>query len=89
MGDLGDFGNISMFWQFSMNLAESGRVSEPVTTLGDDGDSVGDCVLKTARKNTLFSCPGLAGACESCSELAVVEEVESLDKASLGISGLA
>jgi hypothetical protein len=93
MGDLGDSGEFSTFWEFSVNMAEYGRVSKPVTMLVGAEDSVGDCVSKMARKNTLFSCPGLAGACESCSELAVVlvEEVanESLDKASLGISGLA
>jgi hypothetical protein len=57
-------------------------------------DSIDGCDSKTARDNTLFSCPGLAGNlnCESCGELAFAVEVRALGDGkmtSLAVGGLA
>jgi hypothetical protein len=54
-----------------MNPAVSERVLRAVVTVVDARDSIGVCVLKMARNNTLFSCPEAA---EGCGEVAVVVE---------------
>lgn len=65
-----------------MELADSERVSRAVTTHVGAGGVIGVCASKMARDNTLFPGPLLAGSCESCSELAVVESVNGLKTAS-------
>ena len=41
------------------------------------------------HKSAFFPCSMLAGGCESCGELALVDKVEGFEIASLGASGLA
>ena len=72
-----------------MKLADSERVSRAVTMEVGAEDSVGGFDLKTARNNALFLCPILAESCKSCGELALVESVEGVKRASLGVCGLA
>jgi hypothetical protein len=52
-------------------------------------DSIGCFDSKMARKSALFPCPVLAGTCESCGDLALVESLKGLETASLWAGGLA
>ena len=65
-------GDFSVFCTFFANPADAGRVLRSVEMVGSAGDSVGDGVSKTARKDALFSCPLPAGCCD---ELAGVVNV--------------
>ena len=57
----------SMFWQFPIKSADSGRVLKAVTTAVDAGDSVGGFDSKTACKSLLLW--SLVTASGRCGEL--------------------
>lgn len=72
-----------------MKPAISERVSRAVTMEVGAGDPIGGCDSKTARNSALFPGPVLAGGCESCGELALVERVGDLKTVLLRVGGLA
>lgn len=82
-------GDFSTFSCFSVKLDVAECISGAVTMVACAGDFVGGSDSKTAHESALFSCPMLAGGCESCGELALVERVGGCKTLSLGTSGLA
>jgi hypothetical protein len=75
----------SIFWQFPIKSADSGRVLKAVTTAVGAGDSVGGFDSKAARKSALL----WSLVTGRCDELAVVKEVVGRKTASLEVNGLA
>ena len=71
-----------------MNPADAERVLRAVTTPVTTEDSVYGCGLETARDWALFWCTGGCGVSDDSDELAVVDSVEGLRKASLEVGGL-
>lgn len=78
-------GEFSNFWQFSIELGDSGRVLKAESMEGRSGDSAGGCDSKTAPNISLFCCLVTGG----CDELAVSVNVGGRKRTFLVVSGLA
>lgn len=72
-----------------MKLGVSGRVLKAVAMVVDTGDPGDGGDSKLVPNSSLFWGLVTAGGCESCNELALAERVGGLERALLGMCGVA